>query len=181
MERRASSPAEARARCPFGKLRAGSRDCRRDAGATFKVWQSAGAVVTRMTSGSFHINATPFLAALAVGVAGCCSGMTAETISTAKATWQGTIGTAVTITQSKGTKEFEGAKYVGFEFCQWRGSSGEFWEIADFRVPVMKLEPTAVTLFFSSDPGDARMLEHLPSEFRAGKARIARCLTSEGC
>jgi hypothetical protein len=57
-----------------------------------------------------------------------------------KATWQGTIGTAVTITQSKGTKEFEGAKYVGFEFCQW-GRSGAFWGIADFSVPVMKLEP----------------------------------------
>jgi len=128
----------------------------------------------------FRLNATMFLAALAVGLAGCCSGMTAETVSTAKATWQGTIGTAVTITQSMGTKEFEGAKYVGFEFCQW-GRSGEFWEIADFSVPVMKLEPTAVTLFFSTDPEDAGMLEHLPSEFRAGKARIARCLTGRDC
>jgi hypothetical protein len=88
--------------------------------------------------------------------------MTAETVSMAKATGQGTIGMAVTITQSKGTKEFEGAKYVGFEFCQW-GRSGEFWEIADFGVPVMKLEPS------------------LPSEFRAGKARIARCLTGREC
>jgi hypothetical protein len=136
--------------------------------------------VTRITSESFRINATSFLSALAVGLAGCRSGVTAETVSTAKATWQGTIGTAVTITQSKGTKEFEGAKCVGFEFCQW-GRSGEFWEIADFSVPVMKLEPTAVTLFFSTDAEDASMLEHLPCEFLAGKARIARCLTGRDC
>ena len=87
---------------------------------------------------------------------------------------------AVTITQSTGTKEIESANYVGFEFCEW-GRSGEFWEIADFSVPVMKLEPNAVTLFFSTDPQDAQMLEHLPSEFCAGRVRIARCLTSRDC
>ena len=133
-----------------------------------------------MTSGSFRINATAFLTALAVGLAGCCSGVTAETISTAKATWQGKIGTAVTITQSKGTKELEGAKYVSLEFCGGR-SSGEFWEIADFTVPVMKLESDAVTLFLSTDPQDATTLEHLPAEFRAGKVKIAGCHKDRDC
>ena len=83
-------------------------------------------------------------------------------------------------TQSKGTKEIESAQCVGFEFCEW-GRRGEFWEIADFSVPVMKLEPNAVTLFFSTDPEDATMLEHLPLEFRAGSVRVARCLTSRDC
>lgn len=133
-----------------------------------------------MNSKSFRTIAPACLIALGLGLAGCCSGMKAETISTAKATWQGTIGTAVTMTQSKGTRELEGAKYVSFESCGGR-SSGEFWQIADFTVPVMRLEPNAVTLFFSTDPEDASMLEHLPAEIRAGKVRIARCLTSRDC
>ena len=123
-----------------------------------------------MTLALFRITATALLCALAVGLAGCCSGVTAETVSTAKATWQGTIGTAVTITQSKGTNGLEGDKYVSFVFCGGR-SDGEFWEIADFTVPVMKLDPNAVTLFFSTDPQDAETLEHLPAEIRAGRVR----------
>jgi hypothetical protein len=55
---------------------------------------------------------------------GCCSGVHTETLSTTKATWEGKAGTAVTITQSDGTQELEGAKSVSFEFCGWRSGSG---------------------------------------------------------
>jgi hypothetical protein len=106
-----------------------------------------------------------------MGLSGCCSGLHPETVSTAKTTWLGKVGTAVTLTLSNGTKELEGAKYVSFESCGGR-SSGEFRQIADFSVPVMKLEPQSVTVFFSTDPQDATMLEDLSAEFRAGRMRI---------
>ena len=128
-----------------------------------------------------RINATALLAVLVVGLVGCCSGVSAETVSTTKAIWEGKAGTAVTITQSGGTKDLEGVKTVSFELCGWR-SDDEFWEVADFTVPVMKLEPREVTLFFSADDlSGAMMLEHLLSEFRRGKARISRCHPDRLC
>jgi hypothetical protein len=100
---------------------------------------------------SFRINTTAFLIALAMGFAGCCSGVRPETITTTKATWEGKAGTAVTITQSAGTKELEGVKSVSFKFCGWRNGSGFealVWMPADFTVPVTNLEPQAVYIIF---------------------------------
>jgi hypothetical protein len=125
-----------------------------------------------------------FLTLLAMGLSGCCSGFRPETISTTKATWQGKAGKAVTITQSAGTKGLEGAESVSFKFCGWRSGSGfvaPVWMPADFAVPVMKLEPQAVTLFSFSDYGDTNMIEALQAEFRAGKVRIAACHPDRVC
>jgi hypothetical protein len=125
------------------------------------------------------LHATVVLAVLVT--IGCCSGVHPETLSTTKATWEGKVGTAVTITQHDGTQELQGAKSVSFKFCEWR-TDDEFWEVADFTVPVMKLEPKAVTLFFSADDSSgAMMLEHLPSEFRAGRTSILGCHPDGDC
>ena len=63
--------------------------------------------------------------------------------------WQGHPGTAVTIRVVTGTKKFEGSPYVGFGEVSGRG-----WVISDFIVPVMKLEPRSVTVFFANDETD---------------------------
>ena len=146
MERRAFSPAEARAGCP--------RDCRRD-DRRYNIMRS------------FPFKTSLLLTALVTGMCGCCSGFRPETVSTAKATWQGEVGTAVTITQSGGTKELEGVKSVSFRLCG-RSRNNDLWAVADFTVPVMKLEPNAVTLFFSTDPLDA------------GDSRATPCRSSRG-
>jgi hypothetical protein len=87
---------------------------------------------------------------------------------------------AVTITQSAGTKELAGVKSVGFELCG-RSRHNDLWLVADFTVPVMKVEPNSVTLFFSTDPLDATILEQLPIEVRAGKVRISGCHPDRIC
>jgi len=104
---------------------------------------------------------------------GCHSG-SIERVTTANATWQGKAGTAVTITQSKGTNDLEGAKNVGFQLG-WFQHDKEFWEVADFTVPVMRLGPDTITLFFSNEETDAFMLSHLTAEFRRGGVSIVRC------
>jgi hypothetical protein len=53
--------------------------------------------------------------------------------------WRGNPGTAVTIRFATGTERLQGASEVSFN------SSNGDWPIADFIVPVMKLEPRAVT------------------------------------
>ena len=127
---------------------------------------------------------TPLLALIAVGLSGCCSNVHPETISTAKVTWQGQVGTAVTITQSSGTKELEGVKTVSFKFCGWRKDAGfeaPIWMPADFTVSVMNLEPHAVTLFFSPDYGEPHMIEAVQAEFRAGKVSVSGCHPDQIC
>jgi len=154
MERRASSPAEARAGCPRYNMR------------------------------SFRHKPTALLAVLALGLNGCCAGVHPETISTAKATWQGKAGVAVTITQNAGTKDLEGVESVSFKFCGWRSGSGfvrPVWMPADFTVPVMKLKPQAVTLFFFTDSGDTNMIEALQAEFRSGKVTLSGCHPDRIC
>jgi hypothetical protein len=119
-----------------------------------------------------------------MGLSGCYLGVHPETISTAKATWQGKAGVAVTITQNAGTKELEGVESVSFEFCGWgsgRGFEAPIWVPADFTVPVMKLEPQAVTLFFTADYGDTNMIEALRGEFRAGKVTPSGCHPDRIC
>jgi hypothetical protein len=119
-----------------------------------------------------------------MGLSGCCLGVHPETISTAKATWDGKAGVAVTITQNAGTKELEGVESVSFEFCGWgsgRGFEAPIWVPADFTVPVMKLEPQAVTLFFTADYGDTNMIEALRGEFRAGKVTPSGCHPDRIC
>ena len=121
---------------------------------------------------------------MAMGLSGCCSGVHPETISTAKIAWQGKVGRAATITQSRGTKELEGVKSVSFKLCGWRSGSG-FWEPAwmptDYTVPVLQLESHAVTVFFSTDYDDTKVLEYLPTEFRAGKVRFSGCHPDRIC
>src|ERR1700751_162006 len=117
---------------------------------------------------SFRFKASLLLTALVTGMSGCGSGVHPETISMAKATWKGKPGKVVTITQSGGTKDLEGAHTVSFEFCGWRSGSGfvaPTWMPADFTVAVMKLEPQAVSLFFFSDYGDTYIIEPLQGEF----------------
>ena len=131
-----------------------------------------------------RIKPTAFLFALAMGFAGCCSGVKPETITTTKATWEGKAGMAATITQSGGTKELEGVKSVSFKLCGWMSGSGfvaPVWMPADFTVPVMKLEPQAVTLFFYKDCGDTNMIEALQAEFRPGKVTLSGCHPDRIC
>jgi len=129
---------------------------------------------------SLRRNTTAVVVILVIAMTGCCHGVYPETISTTKVTWEGKAGTAIRITQSGGTKELEGVKTVGFELCGWQGS-GEFWEVADFTVPVMKLEPNGVTVFFSDQEPDPSMLQHLLPEFRAGKVGISGCHPDRTC
>jgi len=127
----------------------------------------------------FRLNATMFLTVFAMGLSGCCLGIRRETISTVEAKWQGKVGIAFTVTQSEGTKKLEGAQSVSFKFCRWRTS--EFREPTDFRVPVIKIDPHAITLFFSTDYSDLVMLGHLPSEFRGGRVTIVGCHPGRVC
>ena len=102
----------------------------------------------------------------------------AQRLSTESTLWQGNHGTAVTIRFSSGTKQLEGASRVGFKFGP---SKGVFWEIADFTVPVMKLEPNAVTLFFSKEAQDLTVLSHLPEEIKARTLRVVPCHPDSVC
>lgn len=83
-------------------------------------WASSLAGTSSMRTVGLH--ATVVLAVLVT--IGCCSGVHPETLSTTKATREGKAGTAVTITQSDGTQELEGANSVSFEFCGWSSGSG---------------------------------------------------------
>ena len=123
----------------------------------------------------------PFLlffavAALSVGCERSLGG--AQGLSTEPIVWRGRPGTAVTIRLATSTEQLERARDVAFKSGQWRG---EFWEIADFTVPVMKLEPRAVTLFFSNDEVHSFVLSHLREEIMAGTLRVVPCDPERVC
>jgi len=56
------------------------------------------------------------------------------------------------------TEQLEGAGEVGIE-CD-RSDKGEYWTVSDFTVPVLKLEPRALTLFFSNGESDSEVPGH---------------------
>lgn len=118
--------------------------------------------------------------ALTVVPVGCDmhSVRSAQCLSTEPTLWQGKPGTAVTIVFSSGTEQLKGASEVGFKFGP---SKGVFWEIADFTVPVMKLEPNAVTLFFSNEAQALTVLSHLPEEIKARTLRVVPCHPDRVC
>jgi hypothetical protein len=118
------------------------------------------------------------LAALPVGCEGRSELRSAQRLSTEPTSCQGNPGTAATIRFATGTEQLKGASRVGFKFAQ---NKGVFWEIADFSVPVMKLEPRAVTLFFSNEAQDLTVLSHLPEEIRAGTLRVLPCDPDKVC
>jgi hypothetical protein len=126
------------------------------------------------------------LAALSVG---CDVGPQlrgAQQLSTEPTTWLGNPGTAVTIRFATGTEQLKGAGDVAFRFGH-RGpygpgkKQGEFWGISDFTVPVMKLEPRAVTLFFGNSEIDSNVLSQLPEQIRAGTLGVVPCDPSKVC
>ena len=84
----------------------------------------------------------------------------AQRLSTEPATWQGNPGAAVAIRFATDTEQPEGAEEVGIEFD--RSYKGEDWTVSDFTVPVLKLQPRAVTFFFSSRESDSEVPGHLP-------------------
>jgi hypothetical protein len=71
---------------------------------------------------------------------------------------------------------------VGFGFGH-RGLSKKdaFSETSDFVVPVMKLEPRAVTLFFSNGEPHSTVLSRLPEEVSAGALVVIPCVPDRVC
>jgi hypothetical protein len=98
----------------------------------------------------------------------------------------GNPGTAVTIRFATGTEQLNGAGDVAFRFGR-RGpygpgkKQGEFWAISDFTVPVMKLEPQAVPLFFANREDNSMVLSQLPEQIRAGTLGIIPCHPDRVC
>jgi hypothetical protein len=119
------------------------------------------------------------LAALPVGCDARGELRSARRLSTEPTTWLGHPGTAVTIQFETVTEQFKGARDVGFKFHH--SNKGEFWDIADFTVPVMKVEPRAVTLFFANREKDSVVLSHLPEEIRAGALGLVPCDPNRVC
>ena len=120
-----------------------------------------------------------FFVFLAIGALSVACETRAKQLSTEPATWRGNPGTAVTIQFVTGTEQFRGAREVGFKFGH--SKKGEFWDIADFTVPVMKVEPCAVTLFFANGASDSIVLSHLPEEITAGTLRLVPCNPDSIC
>ena len=98
------------------------------------------------------------VAALSVGCDDRYSLGGTQGLSTEPTMWRGSHGTAVTIRFATGTERLEGAQEVTFRVDQWYPSR-KYWWISKFAVPVMKLEPRAVTLFFSEGEEESRWLK----------------------
>lgn len=76
--------------------------------------------------------------------------------------------------------QLEEAEDVGIEFA--RSDKGEVWSLSDFTVPVLKLEPRAVTLLFMNNDVDSKVLRHLPEAIKAGtRIRVIRCERDRIC
>jgi hypothetical protein len=126
------------------------------------------------------------LVALAVLLIGCArqseiSGIE-KLVSTEKATWGGQSGTAVTIWLKMGTKELQGASRVGLALVHPALSDNPdvFFQVSDFTLPIMKVEPQTVTLFFSGE-GDHVLVDHLGAELRAGNIALHPCVPNRVC
>jgi hypothetical protein len=104
-------------------------------------------------------------------------------LSTEPTTWHGFPGTAVTIQFNKGTNQFwvgtdRPVQSVGFYFAPPVPPSDKrfiFVQVGDFEVPVMKVAPHAVTLFFRNDETSLGVLEHLPDQIEAGTLKVFPC------
>jgi hypothetical protein len=106
----------------------------------------------------------------------------AQQLSTEPTKWQGTPGAAVTIRFEAGPKQleqFEGMQSASFGReplypCMpgTLGILGYCGVVNDFAVPVMKLEPRAMTLFFSNDGIDYRVLNTLCDQLEEGTLRV---------
>ena len=95
----------------------------------------------------------------------------AEQLSTEPTTWEGTPGAAVTIRFKAGPEQFEQLK--GLQRVSL-GSLG-VWSHG-FEVPVMKLEPQAMTVFFVNDAMHYGALREVCKELEAGTLRIGNVL-----
>ena len=116
------------------------------------------------------------LAALSVGCDVTPQLRGAQELSTEPATWRGYSGTAVTIRFATGTELLKGADTVAFRFGR------EPLHISDFTVPVMKLEPRAVTLFFfANSEVHSEILSRLREQVRAGTLGIVPCDPNKVC
>lgn len=135
----------------------------------------------RIVTGLTFIKRFSLLLALAAISIGCEDGRSlggAQGLSTEPTTWLGNPGTAVTIRFATGTERLKGAHEVHFKSGR---SKGEFWEVADFTVPVMKLEPRAVTLFFSNDEEHSFVLSHVSEEIGSRTLRVVPCYSATVC
>src|SRR5579864_6057939 len=109
-----------------------------------------------------------------------CAGPTpdhsAQKLSTAPTTWRGRSGTAVTIGFTTGAERFKGAE----EDAIRSDRPGEFY-VFDFTVPVMKLEPRALTLFFPNSETHSQLLKLLPEAIREETLIIIPCEPDRVC
>ena len=101
-------------------------------------------------------------------------------VSSENASWGGFHGTAITITQTQGTKYLEGIDHVAFQFRSRTDEHG-FWGIADLTFPLMKVESHSVKVFFPDDPSSSLILSHLPEALQAGTVLIVPCHPNRVC
>jgi hypothetical protein len=78
-------------------------------------------------------------------------------------------GTPVMIYLKNGTRGYEGVAAVTLNFGG-RERAGIFWSVFDFTLPVMNVEPQAVTLFVSGR--DQEMLIRLRTALKQGSFEI---------
>jgi len=104
---------------------------------------------------------------------GCEPFVSQRLLSEESASWHGVNGKAVTLWLSSGTEELQGAEEVAIHFEN--GPGEPFWDIADFTVPVVKVEGQAVTLFFSHDAQEGRVLSDLLARLQEGEVILVRC------
>ena len=122
------------------------------------------------------------LIGLAVLLIGCDSPAIGTVLSTEKMMWNAQSGTAVTISLERRTEDLQGASRVGLGFIRPALSDNpdEYFQVSDFTVPVMKVDPQSVTLFFPAQD-DQIVLNHLPAELRAGNAWLHACVPNRVC
>jgi len=108
---------------------------------------------------------------------GCGRSGTERLVSMEKASWHGTNGTAVTIWLKGGTKDLRAAKSVGMHLTGPRRTH----DPADLTVPVMRVEPQLVTLFFYPEVGEGLLNGDLQAELQAGTVDIFKCDPGELC
>lgn len=83
-----------------------------------------------------------------------------------------------------GTDQFKVAKAVTFRFDGGppHGPKGGQWKaVFDFVVPVMKVEPHALTLFFWRMDIFDEVLEELPNQVEAGTLTVIPCDLKRVC
>jgi hypothetical protein len=125
-----------------------------------------------------------FLALLILSVllTGCERFIPERVIMREKGTWHGKNGTALTITQTFGTKYLAGATDVSFIPAPVKREGYGFWAVTDLNFPIMRVESRRVTIFFYDDhPYSALFLDTLPDAFLVGTVAIHPCRPNEFC